>query len=219
MAFSFKESPWYVQALVFVALAIVLLAAGEYVPGLPVAKARTELQTLHAQDTQLNQEVSALQVYERRYAEFQQEMTALNKQLDTLQAIVPEDKQTDEFILLLQGAASASGVQIRKLTALPVVSADFHYNMPFGITVDGPYYSIVDFFSRLSRLSRIINVGDMTFSGLSGGKGAGGYPLRPNTTVSGSCIVTTFFTTPSAAPVAAAAKPGTTPTPAAKKLG
>ena len=220
MGFSFKESPWYIQALVFVALAILLLAAGEYVPGLPVAKARTELQALHSQDTQLNQEVSALQVYERRYAEFQQEMTALNKQLDTLQAIVPEEKQTDEFLLLLQGSAAASGVQIRKLTAMPVVSADYHYNMPFGITVDGPYYSIVDFFSRLSRLSRIINVGDMTFSGLGGGKSAGGYPMKSNTTVSGSCIVTTFFTNPSTAPANASAKPAAKPaaTPA-QKLG
>ena len=40
MAISFKESPWYIQALVFVALAILLLAAGEYVPGSPVASAR-----------------------------------------------------------------------------------------------------------------------------------------------------------------------------------
>ena len=67
------------------ALAILLLAAGEYVPGSPVASARTQLQTLHQQDTALNQEVSALQVYERRYTEFTQEMNALNKQLDTLQ--------------------------------------------------------------------------------------------------------------------------------------
>jgi Tfp pilus assembly protein PilO len=146
-------------------------------------------------------------------------MTALNKQLDTLQAIVPEEKQTDEFLLLLQGSAAASGVQIRKLTAMPVVSADYHYNMPFGITVDGPYYSIVDFFSRLSRLSRIINVGDMTFAGLGGGK-SGGYPMKASTTVSGSCVVTTFFTNPSTAPANASAKPAAKPaaTPA-QKLG
>ncbi len=117
MDISFKESPWYIQALVFVALAILLLAAGEYVPGLPVAAARNQLQTLHEQDTKLNQEVSALQVYERRYAEFQQEMNALNKQLETLKTIVPEDKETDDFMRLLQGAAAASGVQIRSLTA------------------------------------------------------------------------------------------------------
>src|ERR1700680_3668263 len=109
MAISFKESPWYIQALVFVALAIVLLAVGEYVPGLPVAKARQNLQQLREQDTKLNQEVSALQVYERRYSEFQVEMAALNKQLDTLKAIVPEEKETDEFMRLLERAAAASG--------------------------------------------------------------------------------------------------------------
>ena len=105
MAISFKEFPWYIQALVFVALAILLIAAGLYVPGLPVSTARAELQALHDQDTKLNQEVSALQVYERRYAEFQQEMAALNKQIDTLKTIVPEDKETDEFMRLLEGAA------------------------------------------------------------------------------------------------------------------
>jgi len=195
MAISFKESPWYIQALVFVALAILLMAAGEYVPGLPVAKARQDLQQVREQDTKLNQEVSALQVYERRYSEFQVEMAALNKQLDTLKAIVPEEKNADDFMRQMQGAAAASGVQIRKLTANPVVTRDYHFDMPFNVQVDGPYYSIVDFFSRLSRLSRIINVGDLTFGGLGEGHNAG-YPVRPSTTVSGSCIVTTFFTTP-----------------------
>ena len=117
----------------------------------------------------------------------------------------------DEFLLLLQGSAAASGVQIRKLTAMPVVSADYHYNMPFGITVDGPYYSIVDFFSRLSRLSRIINVGDLKFDGLSNGHAA--YPVRPSTTVSGNCVVTTFFASSSLAPLPTkgGARPGPAP--------
>jgi Tfp pilus assembly protein PilO len=192
MAISFKESPWYIQALVFVALAIVLLAAGEYTPGLPVAQARADLQTLHDQQSKLNQEVSSLQVYERRHAEFQQEMNALNKQLDTLKAIVPEGKEVDDFLRLLQGAASASGVSIRHLSAQSVVAKEYHYEMPFTIDVDGPYFSIVDFFGRLSGLSRIINVGDLTFNGLGDNKPK--YPVRPNTTITGSCVVTTFFT-------------------------
>jgi len=202
MAISFKESPWYIQALVFVALAIVLLAAGEYTPGLPVAEARADLQSLHNQQTKLNQEVSSLQVYERRHAEFQQEMNALNKQLDTLKTIVPEGKEVDDFLRLLQGAASASGVSIRHLSAQAVVAKEFHYEMPFSIDVDGPYFSVVDFFGRLSGLSRIINVGDLTFNGV--GEGKTKYPARPNTTVTGNCVVTTFFTMPSDAEAAGA---------------
>ena len=215
MAISFKEFPWYIQALVFVALSILLIAAGLYVPGLPVSTARAELQALHDRDTKLNQEVSALQVYERRYAEFQQEMAALNKQLDTLKTIVPEEKETDEFMRLLEGAAAASGVQVRKLVAQTVVSRDYHYEMPFQVQVDGPYYAVVDFFSRLSRLSRIINVGDLRFDGLGDGKSA--YPVRPNTTISGTCTVTTFFTMSTPATPPAGSKPAVRPVAAVAK--
>jgi len=39
-----------------------------------------------------------------------------------------------------------------------------YYEMPFEVQADGPYFNILDFFGRLSRLSRIINVGDLQFN-------------------------------------------------------
>ena len=205
MAISFREYPWYLQALVFFALALVIIGAGEYVPISPVATMRNALQEHHTKDSDLNRQVAELQVYERRNAEFKVEMAALEKQLDTLRMIVPEEKELDEFMRLVQGAASASGVQIRRLTAEAVVPKDYHYELPFEIEVDGPYFNIEDFFARLSRLSRIINVGDLTFSGLTDPRNSK-FPVRPGTTVTGKCLVTTFFS-----------KPGdSTPAPAAK---
>jgi Tfp pilus assembly protein PilO len=204
MAISFREYPWYLQALVFFALALLIIGAGEYVPVFPVAAMRSSLQQHHTEETDLNQQVAQLQVYERRNAEFKLEMAALEKQLDTLKTIVPEEKELDEFIRLIQGAASASGVQIRSLTANAVVAKEYHYELPFLITVDGPYFNIEDFFSRLSRLSRIINVGDLTFGGVDPKNSS--FPLRPGTTVSGKCLVTTFFSKPAEAAPAPAGK-------------
>ena len=85
----------------------------------------------HTKDSDLNRQVAELQVYERRNAEFKLEMAALEKQLDTLKTIVPEEKELDEFMRLIQGAAAASGVQIRSLTADAVVPKDYHYELPF----------------------------------------------------------------------------------------
>ena len=195
MAISFREYPWYLQALIFFALALVIFGAGEYLPVSPVASMRSTLDENHTKDSDLNRQVAELQVYERRNAEFKVEMAALEKQLDTLKAIVPEDKEVDEFMRLLQEAASASGVQIRSLTSQAVVPRDYHYELPFEITVDGPYFSIEDFFARLSRLSRIINVGDLSFVGLPDPTKAK-FPVRPGTTVEGKCTVTTFFSKP-----------------------
>src|SRR5215469_14571842 len=199
MAISFREYPWYLQALIFFALALVIFGFGEYLPMSPVATMRSTLDENRQKDSDLKRQVAELQVYERRNAEFKVEMAALEKQLETLKTIVPEEKEVDEFMRLLQEAAAASGVQIRSLNSEAVVPKDYHYELPFTITVDGPYFSIEDFFARLSRLSRIINVGDLTFNGLADTKNAK-FPVRPGTTVTGSCTVTTFFSKPGEAP-------------------
>ena len=95
-------------------------------------------------------------------------MDALSKQLETLKTIVPEEKEQDEFIRLVQGAASASNVQIRRLTAKPVVAREYHYDMPFELQADGPYFNLLDFFGRSEPAVRIINVGDIDFEDAQG---------------------------------------------------
>jgi type IV pilus assembly protein PilO len=196
------------QVLLALAITVVLVVVGVYVPGSPVAQERDEVDKAVRERAQLNQEVTQLQVYRARYSELKSQMDALNKQLDTLKTIVPEEKETDEFIRLVQGAAAASNVQLRRLTAQAIVTREYHYEMPFELQADGPYFNILDFFGRLSRLSRIINVGDLVFAepGSSGARGSK-YPLRPGTTVSGVFTATTFFTKPSDA--AAATSPAT----------
>jgi len=211
---SLKDLSVFMQALVAVFVAVVLAAVGIFVPGSPVARAKEEYDAAVVKRTQLTQEVTQLQVYKQRYAELKQQMDALNKQLDTLKTIVPEEKEADEFIRLIQGAASSSSVQIRRLKALAIVPKEYHYEMPFEIQADGPYFNVLDFFGRMGRLSRIINVGDLAFDAPENSKGTK-YPVRPGTTVSGVFTATTFFTKPAdsgAAPApAAGAKPGSTP--------
>jgi len=204
MANPFRDMSVIMQALVAAAVAVVLVLIGVYVPGSPIARERDEVDAAVVKRTKLNQEVTQLQVYKQRYGELKQQMDALSKQLDTLKTIVPEEKETDEFIRLVQGAASASSVQLRRLTSQAVVPKEYHYEMPFEVQVDGPYFNILDFFGRLGRLSRIINVGDISFDAPEAARGQK-YPVRPGTTVAGTFIATTFFTKP--ADAGAAAKP------------
>lgn len=194
------------QVLLAVALTFVLILAGLFVPGSPVRQVRADYDAAVQKRTQLNQEVTQLQVYKQRYGELKSQMEALNKQLDTLKTIVPEEKEVDEFIRQVQGAAAASNVQVRRITSQTIVPSDYHYEMPFEVQADGPYFNILDFFSRLSRLSRIINVGDLTFEDPNGASKSTKYPLRPGTTVTGVFTVTTYFTKPASEAVAAGAK-------------
>jgi type IV pilus assembly protein PilO len=202
MATSFRDWPWPVQALFYVGLGVVIVLAGFYVPGSPVRNVRSDLETAQAAMKPLEAEVASLRVYKQRRAELQSEMDALQKQLATLQTIVPEDKQADQFILMVQGAAASSGVSIRKLTAKPVAQKPYYFEMPFEIEADGPYFAVLDFFARLGRLSRIINVGDLKLTGIAS-RSASNFRLAAGTSVTGTFTITTFFTQSTEHPAAA----------------
>jgi type IV pilus assembly protein PilO len=193
MATAFKDWPWPLQALFYAGLAVVLVLAGFYFPGSPLASVRSQLASAQAELKPLEADVESLRVYKQRRAELQSDMDALQKQLATLQTIVPEDKQADQFILMVQQAAVTSGVTIRTLKADPVAQKEFYFEMPFEIEADGPYYSVLDFFSRLGRLSRIINVGNLKLKSLKA-NGSTKFRMAPGTSVSGNFTITTFFT-------------------------
>jgi len=160
--------------------------------------------------TKLNQEVTQLQVYKQRYGELKQQMDALSKQLDTLKTIVRKKKRRTSL-----SGCCRSGQRIQRadpaFDAQAIVPKEYHYEMPFEVQADGPYFNLLDFFGRLGRLSRIINVGDLTFDDPERPKGTK-YPTRPGTTVSGIFTATTFFTKP--ADTGAAPLTGARPKPA-----
>jgi Tfp pilus assembly protein PilO len=205
MATAFRDWPWPLQALFFLGLAVVLIAAGFYMPGSPVASIRTELEAAQQEEKPLAADVASLRVYKQRRAELQSEMDALSKQLATLQTIVPEEKKVDEFIIMIQSAATSSGVSIRRLKAMPVAPKQFYFEVPFEVDCDGPYFAVLDFFSKLGRLSRIINVGDLKLS--SAATKSSTYRMTPGTSVSGVMTVTTFFSKAADAPPSTAAAP------------
>lgn len=209
MATGFREWPWPLQAIFYVGLTLVLILAGFYVPGLPLASVRANLEATQNELKPLETEVANLRVYKQQRAELQSEMDALQAQLTTLQTIVPEDKQSDQFILMIQQAAASAGVTVRGFKADSVTTKPYYFEMPFEIVADGPYYSVLDFFSRLGRLSRIINVGDLKLQSSSTGQSGNKFRMSPGTTVTGSFTITTFFTKAADVPPASS-----TPTPA-----
>jgi type IV pilus assembly protein PilO len=208
---SFRELPAPIQALVYLGVGVAIVLLGEYVPGSPMQQVRIDLDNAKKQKASLQSEVQSLQVFERQSAQLRADIEAMQKELETLKTIVPDEKKVDEFIKALSDSARASSISVRRLTAKPIEPKSFFYEVPFEVAVDGPYFQVLDFFTRLSRLSRIINVADVTFSTPSGqyegGPAPPPFPLRPGTTVFGTFTAMTYFTG-GPQPPPAPAKPG-----------
>ena len=206
MAFSLRELPLGVQLAIGLVVAIAVVVTGWFYG--PVADKKVEVDLLQAQVQELQSVVAKLDDATKRHAELQTRLKAAEEQLERTKEVVPQEKQTDQFILMVQSSARTGGITLRRLTAKGTVYKDFYAEMPFEIELDGSYYSLVNFFRQLSQSSRIINAGGLKVDGVDPAK-RGRVDYAPGTTVAGTCIVTTFFT-PSQAELTAAApaRPG-----------
>ncbi len=136
--------------------------------------------------------------YEPRLTEVNRRIELLKQQLDIQKRIVPDEKEAADFIHLLQDKAQASGVEIRRYTANldSVVTKEFYTEVPYEVELDGPYYSVLEFFNKVGRMERIINVSTLKMGAIGSTKGSIGrrrYIYAPGESVVATCVATTFF--------------------------
>ena len=148
---------------------------------------------------------------------YRPKLKQIEQQLEIEARIVPDEKQVDQFITMLDGEAQKAGVELRRYTAKDSKSQQYYTEVPFEMELDGPYYSVLNFFDRVSKLERIVNIGGVlvgTTKNPGDAKAKRSYQYAPNESVISTFTATTYFShdsQPSAA--GAGAKPGT---PAAK---
>jgi len=162
-------------------------------------------------------ENNELESYRPKLKQMEQQLAELKQQLEIEQRIVPDEKQVDGFITMLDAEAQKAGVELRRYLAKDTKSQQYYTEVPFELELDGPYYSALNFFDRVSKLERIVNVSGLmvaTTKNPSGAKVKHTYQYATNESVIASFTATTYFShdlQPSAA--GAGMKPGT---PAAK---
>jgi type IV pilus assembly protein PilO len=194
--------------ILFLAAAMVG-AAYYYIYFNPLYQANQQLATRIKDKTDEN---ARLRTFEPKLAAVNRDMAILQQQLEIQKKIVPEDKDADQFIKLLHDTAATSGIEIRRYTAMPVANKEFYSEVPFAIDIDGPYYSVLNFFQRVAELERIVNVSNMQMGNTkssSAAKVKSTYAYAPGETVLASCTATTFFShEPEEAPAAKPGQPG-----------
>ena len=84
-------------------------------------------QTLDAKQ----RENAELESYRPKLADMDRQVASLKQQLEIEQHIVPDQKEVDGFIKMLDAEALKAGIEIRRYTAMPVVSKEFYTEVPF----------------------------------------------------------------------------------------
>jgi len=122
---------------------------------------------------------------------------------------VPDEKEVDGFIKMLDAEALKAGIEIRRYTAKPVATKEFYTEVPFEIELDGPYYSVLNFFDQVGKLERIVNMSGLLIANTKRGTDAKAkhtYQYAANESIVATCEATTFFSHDLAPPAGAPAK-------------
>ena len=166
----------------------------------------------HALDDKIR-ENNELESYRPKLKQMEQQLAELKQQLEIEQRIVPDDKQVDGFITMMDDEAQKAGVKLRRFTAKDTKSQQYYTEVPFDMELDGPYYATLNFFDHVSKLERIVNIGGLlvaTTKKPGEAKAKHTYQYDPNESVIATFTATTYFShdlQPSGA--GAGKKPGT----------
>jgi type IV pilus assembly protein PilO len=195
MAKSFNDLPTPVQGFIFVAVAVALAAGTFWYYVLPLNDKR---ESLEKQVTKLKAENDKNEAFRQQQTEYLNRIAQLEKQLDTLRSIVPDEQATDEFMRTVFAAGVNTNVNVRTFIPKPAAVKEFYVETPFSLRLDGTYYSLMNFFDRLAHEQRIMSVSGLSLGTPEGG-GMGSYTVYPNETVGANCTLTTYYNKPMAA--------------------
>jgi type IV pilus assembly protein PilO len=139
----------------------------------------------HAVDAKVR-ENNELESYRPKLKDMERQLANLKQQLEIERRIVPDEKKVDDFIQTMDAEAQKAGVELRRYSAQPTSAME----------LDGPYYSMLNFFDRVGKLERIVNVSGLLVSTTkkpTDAKVKHQYQYAPNESVAATFTATTFY--------------------------
>jgi type IV pilus assembly protein PilO len=133
---------------------------------------------------QLQIDIRKLEVTANKLQEFQREVQLLEAKLETLKRILPPERETPDLMRRVQYLAAQSNLVIRRFTPAAPVTKDFYQEVPINVDVEGTYHMLGQFFDRVSRLSRLVNMGSIKIHSQATQTGSN--------TIAASAVATTF---------------------------
>jgi len=204
----FSELPFIARFAIFTVIGAAIFAGAWYgpIPGFANMRAANDAAT--ARLKALQAENARMKPYESQLKEIELQIESLQRQMERQKQIVPDKKTADQFMRDLQQNAQQAGVWIRSYVAKPVAQKQYYSEVPFDLEIDGPYFSMLNFFERVGTSERIINVDNLRMSGI-GSKAPPSvrhkYDYAPGETVTVGCTAKTFFSSETAVKPAAPA--------------
>jgi type IV pilus assembly protein PilO len=181
MDISLSKLPWYGQIAAFV------VVCGLAVFGFwnfYVSDVQTDINLRRVHLKALKADVNKGVATAHRLPEFEAQVTDLEKRLDSLKNVLPEQKDVADTLRRIQALATQSNLTILRFTPAPLRQQPMYQEVPYRIVAEGTYHNLGTFFDRVSKFPRIISISDINIHARR--------EQEPGATISAECTATTF---------------------------
>ncbi len=161
MDISLSKLPWYGQLGAFLIMSA-LSIYGFYT--YYVTDAQAEIRLKETRLTALRADVTKGKATAARLGDFQNQVTDLERRLDALKNVLPEQKDVADTLRRIQGLATQSNLTLLRFTPANQRQQALYLEVPYQLIADGSYHNLAIFFDRVAKFQRIINVGDISIS-------------------------------------------------------
>src|SRR5688572_9988802 len=117
MAITIDDKPWWVGALIGVALAVAILWATE---AFAVKNIKKEIARTEKKITQLDEKIQQGRAAERKLPQFREEVKRLELELEKLRRILPSTRNTEEIIKKIKSLVDQGEFTLRRLAFPPL---------------------------------------------------------------------------------------------------
>ena len=181
MDLNLNKLPWYGQVALFVVLGLALIGGFYWFYAVP---AWDEMATREQRLAALRVDIAKGTATANQLNQFREQVAELEGRLESLKAVLPEQKDVADLLRRIETLARQSNLAIQGFKPAPSVTKQLHAEWPIALQLNGTYHNLAVFFDRVSKFSRIINVSNITIRGRE--------KPEPNSTISVECVATTF---------------------------
>ena len=181
MDISLTKLPWWGQIVAFVILAVGGCGAFYYYYEMP---AHEDMKSREAQLVALKGDITKGLETAKKLPEFRSQVAELETRLESLRAVLPEEKDAADLLNRMQTVASQSNLTIKSFKPGAAVTKQLHQEWPITLDLDGTYHNLALFFDRVGKFTRIVNISGLDVRGKD--------KPEPNSTITATCVATTF---------------------------
>ena len=176
-----EGKPWYFGLGVGLGLGLVIFGLGYWQYLQPK---KDELERMEGELQALQTKIQEGRAAQQQLPKFREEVRQLELELDKLLRILPARRNTADLLRRIRSLAEQGDFNLRRFTPGQLSDREFFSEWPIGVSVEGTYHNLALFFDRVARFTRIVNVTNVSIEGKD--------RPAPNSTISATCVATTF---------------------------